>query len=302
MRTEEFSKGPAPSCWDDIDPPSLANVQPVADTAYGGLRGFGTRMAQLVRTVEAEIVPRLVLARRSPVRRLPASVATLRPMDTPYVVELSRLLLAHDVVVANAYVDTIRQQGMQPQNICLNLLAPAARRLGELWEQDECDFVQVTRALCSLHQVLHQLSADWRPSSGTEAARPARRALLASAAGEQHTFGIVMVGQFFRLGGWEIYNEFPTTNEVLLEVVNRTWFAIVGLSLGSEVRLETVKIAIKAIRCTSRNPGIGIMVGGPLFVRQPQLAAAVGADATASDGREAVRLADALFATMDEPG
>jgi methanogenic corrinoid protein MtbC1 len=50
------------------------------------------------------------------------------------------------------------------------------------------------------------------------------------------------------------------------------------------------------LRALARNPDMGIMVGGPLFVAQPGLAAEIGADATAANGQEAVSAAESLIA------
>ena len=42
------------------------------------------------------------------------------------------------------------------------------------------------------------------------------------------------------------------------------------------------------------------MVGGPVFVAHPELAAYVGADGTATDGRQAVLQAESLLALLPE--
>src|SRR5262249_41081492 len=150
--------------------------------------------------------------------------------------ELVRLLLAHQAGIAVAYVLAFRENGVSAQDICLRLLAPAARVLGEMWERDECDFMQVTHGLCKLHQGLHRLGSALRPEDALGTREPARRILLASMPGEQHTFGVVMVGQFFRADGWDVWNEFPETDADLVRAVRDGWFAVVGLSVGSDVR------------------------------------------------------------------
>ena len=242
------------------------------------------RMARLVRTIEGEIVPRLVLARRV-TRGIAVKVDTKLP-DAADVKELVRLLLAHDAGVACAYVEAVRQSGASLENICLQLLAPAARELGLLWEQDECDFMQVTVGLCRLHQVLRELSSEFR----TEEVEPKvdRRILLAPVPGEQHTFGITLVAQFLRRAGWEVWHEFPASSTDIIEILRQNWFAVVGLSVGNETGLDEVSAIISRMRRVSRNPSVGILVGGPVLVARPELAKLVGADATAADGQEAV--------------
>ncbi len=264
----------------------------------GGLTGCQTglseseiRMARLVRTIEGEIVPRLVLARRV---SAPEAVnqRQVRAPDACDVTELVRLLLAHDTGVASAYVETVRQRGASLEMICLDLLAPAARELGLLWEEDECDFMQVTVGLCRLHQVLRDLS----PAFGIEDIEHEadRRILLSPYPGDQHTFGITVVAQFLRRAGWDVWHEFPRNSAELLELTRQNWFAAVGLSVGSEARLEDVAATIGALRQASRNRAIGVLVGGPILVDKPELAASIGADATAADGRQAVQQAERI--------
>ena len=244
------------------------------------------RMARLVRTIEGEIVPRLVMSRRSIQVPAPAGNVTGKAPEDADVRELVRLLLAHDVAVASAYVETVRQRGASLEGVCLLLLAPAARELGLLWEEDECDFMQVTVGLCRLHHLLRELSPEFRPENVELPLE--RNILLAPVPGDQHTFGITLVAQFLRKAGWEVWHEHPASGAEILEVVRQNWFAVIGLSVGSESRVDEVAAIIRAIRQTSLNRSIGILLGGPLLVAKPELAALVGADATAVDGPMAV--------------
>ena len=82
------------------------------------------------------------------------------------------IALNSDAVVATAHVETLRAKGLGLECIYLELLAPAARHLGELWEADLCDFTQVTLGLWRLQQVMYDLSPafqngawSWWPSS-----------------------------------------------------------------------------------------------------------------------------------------
>jgi len=250
------------------------------------------RMARLVRTIEGEIVPRLVLTRRVSTSPEAGHMRQATPPDACDVTELVRLLLAHDTGVGSAYVETVRQRGVSLETICLDLLAPAARELGLLWEQDECDFMQVTVGLCRLHQVLRDLS----PAFGIEEFdnEADRRILLSPYPGDQHTFGITVVAQFLRCAGWDVWHEFPSNTAELLELTRQNWFAAIGLSVGSAARLDDVAATIRAVRQASRNRAIGVLVGGPILVDKPELAASIGADATAADGRQAVQQAERI--------
>jgi MerR family transcriptional regulator, light-induced transcriptional regulator len=49
------------------------------------------------------------------------------------------------------------------------------------------------------------------------------------------------------------------------------------------------------VRKVSRNRAVVVLVGGPLFVLQPALARAVGADASGQEGGQAPQLAEELL-------
>ena len=119
------------------------------------------------------------------------------------------------------------------------------------------------------------------------------------APGEQHTFGIAMVAEFFRRAGWAVRSGPKTSQQDLLGTVRAEWFAVVGISVGSETRLEALTKSIRSVRRASRNKSIGVMVGGPLLVQHPEIAAFVGADATAVDGRQAVAQAQSLLVLLN---
>jgi methanogenic corrinoid protein MtbC1 len=261
-----------------------------------GKRAQAKGMDRLVRTVEAEIVPRLLIARRNiPATPVPANVAALDDGDAA---ELARLLVSHEVDVPFAYVEAIRHRGVPLELIYTQLLAPAARRLGVLWDRDEVDFVQVTLGLGRLHQLLQRLSALAPELPSAESRGHGRRALFATVPDEDHSFGLLMVTQFFRHNGWDVWNEFPETAEELIRCVSQNSFSMVGLSAGSLERVDLLTTLIRRIRRASLNPSVGVMVGGPVFLHHPELAVRVGADATAADGHEAARRAESMCALL----
>ncbi|MCE2970834.1 MAG: hypothetical protein LW847_11570, partial [Burkholderiales bacterium] len=56
---------------------------------------------------------------------------------------------------------------------------------------------------------------------------------------------------------------------------------------------------LRIVRRASCNPEVGLLLGGPLCVTQPDLVATLGADGIAQDGRGAVQLAQAFVASVD---
>ena len=206
--------------------------------------------------------------------------------------QLAGLLMTQDAPVALAYVEAIRGQGISLGSIYLDLLAPTARRLGELWHEDRCSFFEVTLGLCALHQLLRSL-APGTVRGGRDTALE-RRVLLCPAPGEQHTFGLVMVGEFFRRSGWDVRFENPETVADLSRLVRGDYFAVVGITVGCTTPLKGVAPAILAARRASCNRSLGVLVGGSIINARPELVSLMGADATAGDGRRAVLQAEGV--------
>lgn len=207
---------------------------------------------------------------------------------------MARLVLAEDVPAAIAFAEELRRRGIGAQELMLGVLGPAAARLGAWWTEDRCSFVDVTLGLMHLRQVLQAMS----PVLLSDVAPPAetRRVLLMPAPGEQHTFGLALVGECFRRGGWHVTVLAAADAAEAAEAVRQDWFAVAGLSAATEARLEPLAAVIAALRRASCNHDLAILVGGPLFRGRPELARRVGADGTAADGEQAVRQAEALAA------
>jgi methanogenic corrinoid protein MtbC1 len=255
-------------------------------------------VASLAKIIEAEIIPRLMLVHRSESTPPEITDAIRNAVEQEEINEFARLILTHDITVANAYVHAMMAAGLRLDTLYLDLFSPAARRLGELWDQEECDFTQVTMGLWRLQQLLHELSPAFQ--AGASASSKSRSILLMPAPGEQHTFGLFMVAEFFRRAGWSVWSELPRSYEELIGTVHRHHFAIVGLSVALQGSNETLAECIRGIRGSSKNRSIGVMVGGPMFIQHPEFAAQIGADMTAIDGNKAVAAAEDLLA-MQEP-
>lgn len=264
-----------------------------------GSAGAHPRLALLAGVVEREVIPRLVLAHGARPAHVPPPAAP-RVFEAGEVGEFARLVLTRDAAVACSHVEALRARGATLEALYLNLLAPSARWLGELWEQDSADFTEVTVGLLRLLQVLYEVGPAFRDEA--EARPHGWRALLLPAPGDQHTFGLAMVSDFFRRAGWAVSNPSAASTADLARLVRRERFALVGFSVSCERWLDVLTSAIRAIRGASCNPAIAIMVGGPLFVAHPELVALVGADSTAADGCDAVLQAQNLVVHLAEQG
>ncbi|WP_192499356.1 cobalamin B12-binding domain-containing protein [Skermanella pratensis] len=212
------------------------------------------------------------------------------------VLELSSLLLKDQFRTASSFVRSVQSRGVPLETVYLDLLAPTARHLGDLWTNDICHFGDVTIGLCRLQQVLRDFSPAFMNEASTR--DDGRRALLMSVPGGQHTFGISMVAEFFRRARWDVTTGAPVARDELIRTVRSQWFSVVGLSVSCEIQVELLVSTIRLIRRASRNPAVGILVGGPVFVTHPEMVTLVGADATAMDARQAPIQAENLLALI----
>lgn len=254
------------------------------------------RLRLLVSAVEAQIIPRLVLAhhRTGEGGSRAISEPFLRRATKPDDVEdCARLLLEPGGDALVDFAERLRARGVSLDAIYLDVFAPAARRLGDLWSNDECTFTDVTIALGRLQRVLRHFAAHFRPEAGDW--DPWRRALFAPGPGEQHTFGLSMVVQFFLRAGWDAMLMPFRAEDELFKLVRQDSIALVGLSLSCEERAPALKSLIGRLRSVSRNFGLKIVVGGVAFANCPDLEREVGADGTATDGAQAVSLAQQLL-------
>jgi methanogenic corrinoid protein MtbC1 len=241
--------------------------------------------------IEAEIIPRLMLAHRQATSG-PEAGDPREPL--PQLDAFVDVVMGSDPSQTFAAIDALRNEGISVDRLFLGLLAPAARQLGDMWEADLADFMDVTVGLSRLQQVLRELTPrgqdpDRKPPDGS------RRILLVPAPGERHTFGLSMVEKFFRSAGWDVVSLAASPQVDAAALARRESFPVVGFSLSCETGVEALTAVIRKIRKGSRNNPVGILVGGDYFVRNPEKALLIGADATAVDGPSAVTMAQSLL-------
>lgn len=255
----------------------------------------------LLRTIEADIIPRLLLSHRtgsSPTAGS-RSRARIHPAD---VKRLSALCQSDESGAAWACTQEIRQRGVPLEAVFLDLLAPVARHLGKLWEDDLLDFAGVAIALLRLQHILRELAPAFAAARERSVPRPPPRILLAGLPGEQHRLGLMMVGEFLRADGWEVCLPVGDSAQSIIGQARRTACDVVGFSLGSLVGLEALRNLIGKVRSASMNPSVKVMVGGPIFVEDAARAASLGVDACARDAKEAVRIARELLRSTESAG
>jgi hypothetical protein len=234
-------------------------------------------LAVQTESIVSTVIPRLL------VRHVPPRTAAAKPQTDTRAAELARLLIAPDVEDAIELIDQALGCAATPASLFTGLFEPAARSLGDLWADDICSEFEVSIGLCHLQSAMRRVSFDRMPAPVTRA--DPRRVLLAPQPGEPHSFCAALNSEMLLQGGWHPSCEFPDSDKALQDLLAKTWFDALDLSLSPALRREhwlpRIAETIRKARQASRNPALAIVVSGRLFAEKPDTWTSVGADAFA---------------------
>jgi MerR family transcriptional regulator, light-induced transcriptional regulator len=227
----------------------------------------------LLSVVERHVLPGLLL--RRPSLALPDRFGDGLSERIPSLIDHA---LRADDARLQALLHRLHRRGLTFSQIQLGLLAPAARRLNELWERDDATFVDVTIATGSLQRMMRFVALDLIPKGHPRLRR--KTILIATAPGDGHGFGAAMAAEFFRRAGWTVRHEPAPSREIIVQDVAAGWIDVLGLSLSTRGPAEDLKETIRQARPAALNRKLLVIAAGDAFVRSPELARELGADAT----------------------
>lgn len=203
------------------------------------------------------------------------------------------VLLSQDETAAHAYAQELVASGVPTESLYEGLFAEAARTLGDMWDNDDCTFYDVTVGTGRIHRLVrefsHQFLAEQRYPGTTG------RLLLSCAADEQHSLGVAMLAEFFIRDGWDVHIGPGLGSDGLLDKVRESEYNLLGFSVSVTSRISKLQQDIRRARQVSRNRDIRVIVGGALITADPTLAERIGADGYATDARSAVKEARRLI-------
>ncbi len=286
----------------------IDHIQPIedADTVISRIRVVADQAEQydLSLLLENLVIPRLIADRDASVASSGAAdIATAevyndnglnrRAISEQEVETFSRLSVEEEAHILLAFVEECLATGSSVETIFVDLLAPAARRLGQYWDADSEDFVGVTMGLWRIQEVLRVLTARIPPTA--RLGKGQRSALFSPMPGEQHSFGTLMVAECFQRAGWEtdVLIE-PTQSELTGKFATR-YYDLIGLTVSNDCSRGALQSLVSTIKAVSSNPHVRILLGGRVINEQPELVTQCGADATAADAMSAVALADEMI-------
>jgi len=275
--------------------PAMLKKSPLAE-GPGDRHVSETREARECRAlmssvIEEQIIPRLLLAHPVKTAETGLIAQDRHPTDKD-ISEFIQCCLQPEVAPSQNCIERLLDKGFSHEDIFLHLITPAARQVGRQWEDDSLDFMEVTAALLKMHQVTHELGYQYQ--DGPQMAGHQSRIMLLSAPGSQHILGLTMVSEFFRKAGWQVAIDIATTQEELAAAIAHEWFDVVGISVALDQQLEGLAGLISRLRQASKNPELGVLLGGPIFTLRALEPRQFGANEICTDPRIAVKLALAM--------
>jgi len=202
-------------------------------------------------------------------------------------------LLRGDRRVANRLVDSALDSNPDLRPLYLDILQPAMREIGRLWQEnvisvaDEHVATAITQAAMGR---AFERAYVWHD-------RRTPTLIAACAEDERHQMGLRMLCDLLELEGWgTTYLGASVPVESLVDIVMKRRPDVVAVSATIAPNLPRVRSAIVAIRGSGVSPMPLIIVGGRAVGDNEDLAKRLGADLTASDADEAVRVLREQFA------
>lgn len=225
----------------------------------------------------------------------------------PRAKELAELLIASDQTAALDLIRELRGGDADPRHLYAPLFEPAARSLGDLWNDDICSEFEVTLGLCRLQTAVRLLGADV-PRTILPGDQP--NVLVTPVPGELHHLMAGLDSEWLLGAGWAPQVAFPASDRALQDLLAASWVDVLDLSLSAAFRREDslprLAQTIAKARRASRNPALLVVVGGRVFVEDGTAGPGVGADMASQSSenvdRRIIQGMRAEAALRDAPG
>ena len=179
------------------------------------------------------------------------------------------------------------------EKFLVDVIQPCMYQIGALWEQGKVSVAHEHLASSIASRVMSQLYLHIDPTLSDHPSL--RKAIITASPNEYHELGAWMISDLLELDGWEVqYLGANTPQEDLLDLLLSFHPQLLAISASMVFNLDKVQNIIDTIRITPELKDLKVMVGGAAFSTSPELWRDFGADATAGDAREAIRVAKTL--------
>jgi methanogenic corrinoid protein MtbC1 len=237
------------------------------DSQYGGQddRANGG-LAALARTVVARLTAR--------------EKGSERPVEDATVASIARALLDADPARMDALRLELRRARISETDLVDCYFPEVARHLGCAWAEDSAPFTDVTIAVARMQAMLRSIAPDCTGGVATDAA--SSTVLIVIPAGEQHSFGAMLMAGQLRRQGISVRLEVGTSTGELRRLVKDQTYDCAMISVACEEQLERCRAVVDALKQGSGRR-LWVAVGGALLDRPLDISGRTGADVVTRD-------------------
>jgi methanogenic corrinoid protein MtbC1 len=184
-------------------------------------------------------------------------------------------------------VDRALDSGSDLRALYMDVVQPAMREIGRLWQTNVLSVAEEHLATAISQAAMGRIferTFEWR-----DVRTPTLIAACADT--ERHQIGLRMLCDLLELDGWDTkYLGASVPIEDLVDIARKQSPDVIAISATIAPHVPRVRDAIAAIRRATLEKQPIIAVGGRVFFTDPSLAEKIGADVTATDASEAVRV------------
>lgn len=205
--------------------------------------------------------------------------------------EICRQLLQLGAENTAAVFGRLAEQNLSKREMYLEVIAGAARRMGELWDDDRASFFYIQCAMRRIERMIHE-SMPLEPTSVSDFRR---NAIFITLPNESHTIGVSIAASIHRSRGWNIKVLRHLELEHLVGAIEASESSILGISIGSSKSMHALYSLVGLLK--SHRSDIRILVSGSLVAMTSKPFQQLGVDAFTSDFSDAEKILEGFAAS-----
>ncbi len=186
-------------------------------------------------------------------------------------------------------LDESAKHHLSPQILARDVIRPAQREIGRLWQENQISIAQEHMATAISQVVLAYLyqQAEPAPSNG-------KKILVACVEGELHDFPARLVADELDLGGYGVrFLGANVPTDSLLKIMGLEKPDLLALSVTMNFNLGSLRNCVARVR--ESFPNVKIAIGGHAMSWGKSVGAELGADATGVDADSLIDAARSLL-------
>ncbi|WP_448206994.1 cobalamin B12-binding domain-containing protein [Azospirillum sp. sgz302134] len=185
-------------------------------------------------------------------------------------------------------------QGLGLQSIYEDILGPAQREIGRLWELNRITTAEEHRCTAITQLAVAQLYP--RIVAMRKQRRNDRTLVAASVGGDLHELGLRMVCDLFGAAGWETtYLGASVPMSGVITMIAQTRPDLLLLSVSMAMHLRSARDILRAVRADPDTRDLPVLIGGRAFAADPAILSRLEANAYADTPHRALDLANAML-------